>query len=96
MKYYKRHWDESRGDEYDAWGESDWWFEVGEKGSVVRCLQVYSNGISLYYSETHKEDKYGKLPEGPIDVVEFSDYSVKKEQFELSLAQSKPKNMDRI
>jgi hypothetical protein len=28
MPYYRREWRESRGDEFDGWGESEWWFDV--------------------------------------------------------------------
>src|SRR5262245_55019643 len=27
MRYFRREWDESRGDDYDAWSLSEWFFE---------------------------------------------------------------------
>ncbi len=30
-KYYKRKWNEIRGDEYSSWGTSTWYFEVDQK-----------------------------------------------------------------
>jgi hypothetical protein len=29
-RYYKRRWDEVRGDEHNDWGPSTWYFEVGD------------------------------------------------------------------
>jgi hypothetical protein len=31
-RFYRRRWDESRGDEFDAWGHSVWYFEVDNDG----------------------------------------------------------------
>ena len=82
MKYYKREWKELRGDCYDNWGTSIWWFEVDGEGYVIRNIQEYANGKNLFYSETHMEDKYGFLPEGTLDLEEFAAFEITKEEFE--------------
>ena len=92
MRYFKRHWNGSRGDEYDSWGVSDWWFETDNDGYVTRCIQRYQNGNVLLYTEFHKEDKYGMLPEGTIDLTDFEDYIISKNEFEEIFNSVKPIN----
>ena len=82
MHYFRRYWDESRGDKYDSWGKSDWWFETDTDGYVTRCVQKYENGNNLFYSNQHMEDKYGFLPEGKLELNEMSEYSITPNEFE--------------
>ena len=46
-RFYRRRWDQSRGDEFDAWGRSVWYFEVNEDGWPVRQVEVYDTGPVL-------------------------------------------------
>lgn len=52
---------ESRGDEFDAWGHSVWYFEVDNDGRPVRQIEVYDTGPVLRYRPGHEEDQYGAL-----------------------------------
>lgn len=38
-RYYKRRWEESRGDDHDDWGRSTWYFEVADDGYPVRQIE---------------------------------------------------------
>lgn len=76
-KYLKKHWNEGRGDEYDSWGESWWFFEVDADGRVTRQAELYEIGRLLRYSAAHPEDEFGALAETSInpsdaDYVEMS------------------------
>jgi hypothetical protein len=82
MHYYQRRWDEDRGDEYAAWGCSDWYFEAAPDGTVVRQMEVYDNGAALQYHANHIEDTYGGLSEAALDHVEFSAFAIAREDFE--------------
>lgn len=94
MNYFRRIWDESRCDEYDYWGNSEWYFEADEEGYITKNLQIYQNGIELYYSNSHVEDKYGVLPEGALDLGEFSSFSITKQEFETIISNAKPINRE--
>lgn len=96
MHYFKRDWGESRGDEYDSWGCSEWWLELDDEGYTTRCLQKYQNGNVLFYSESHMEDKYGALPEGSLDISEFQEFTISKSLFETALDELKPINVPDI
>ena len=51
-KYYKRKWNETRGDKFDSWGTSMWYFEIGENQYITRQIEIYENGNRLkYHSE---------------------------------------------
>ncbi|MFC0518772.1 DUF6881 domain-containing protein [Mucilaginibacter angelicae] len=82
MKYYKRNWDELRGDEFDFWGTSTWYFECDEDDYVLRQMEIYANGNVLKYDESYQEDKYGGLAEGPLDSEEFAEFEITKDEFE--------------
>lgn len=81
MNYYKRHWDETRGDQYDSWGDSTYYFEVDESDNPVRQIEVYESGKVLRYSTLHPTDEFGALAD-QFDRAEFASYGITKEEFE--------------
>jgi len=86
MKYYKANWEEARGDNFDNWGASTWYFEIDDNDYVVRQIESYKNGNSLKYQEGKKlEDNYGMLSDQPIDkslILENSFKEISNEEFE--------------
>ncbi|QKJ29068.1 hypothetical protein HQ865_04640 [Mucilaginibacter mali] len=75
MKYIKSHWDESRGDKFNYWGTSEWYFELDEDNYVTRQIEIYENGPTLKYDEDNIEDEYGGLAEKTLDLDEM-EYTV--------------------
>jgi hypothetical protein len=82
MRYFKRRWDESRGDEYDSWGASTWYFEVGDDGYAVRQLERYDHGEILKYDETHLDDEFGGLGEKALELDDFAPFEIDRQEFE--------------
>ena len=82
MKYFKRNWNETRGDQYDNWGKSIWLFETNNNGEVLRQIEVYENGKVLKYDNQNIEDEFGGLTDQNLDLIEFENYSIDKEKFE--------------
>ena len=82
MKYFKRNWNETRGDQYDNWGKSIWLFETDNNGEVLRQIEVYENGKVLKYDNQNIEDEFGGLTDQNLDLIEFENYSIDKEEFE--------------
>ncbi len=37
-RYFRRRWDEVRGDEFDGWGHSVWYFEIDDGGYPIRQI----------------------------------------------------------
>lgn len=68
--YVRRHWKEPRGDEHDDWGTSKWYFEVDDKGWVLRQVELYDSGVRRCYDKQHVEDEFGGLSETPLDLSE--------------------------
>lgn len=66
--YVKRHWNELRGDAHDAWGTSWWYFEIEDKGWVLRQIEQYESGMRLRYCERHAKDEFGGLAKKPLDL----------------------------
>jgi len=81
-KYLKRHWNEGRGDEYDSWGGSWWFFEVDADGGVVRQAELYENGRLLRYSAAHPEDEFGALAEVSLEMSDVEYIEMSQEDFE--------------
>ncbi|EAQ50887.1 MULTISPECIES: hypothetical protein [Leeuwenhoekiella] len=82
MKYFKRNWNETRGDQYDSWGKSVWLFETDNNGEVLRQIEIYDNGKVLKYDNQNIEDEFGMLADQNIDLTEFNEFTIKKEEFE--------------
>ena len=82
MKYYKYRWNESRGDQYDNWGFSLWYIEIGEDDFPNRQIEVYDNGKVLKYSQEYLEDEYGGLGDQKLVLSEFDGIECTKMEFE--------------
>lgn len=80
-RYLKRNWDECRGDEFDNWGKSVWYFEIDDKGYPMKQIEKYENAKTLKYDLKNKEDKYGCLGDQVIDFNEFVEFEISKEEF---------------
>jgi len=80
--YFKRAWNDTRGDSYDHWGTSIWYFETKDNGEVIRQIEEYENGQKNKYCNNHKEDKYGGLSIYPLDLPDFQSFKIKKIEFE--------------
>jgi hypothetical protein len=80
--YVKRHWNESRGDEHDAWGTSWWYFEADDKGRVLRQIEQYDSGVRLCYGEQHVGDEFGGLSDKPLDLSEPEYSAISPQDFE--------------
>jgi hypothetical protein len=80
--YVKRHWNETRGDKYDAWGTSWWYFEVDDDGWVIRQIEQYDSGMLLCYSVEHEDDEFGGLAEKTLDLSEAEFSAISAEEFE--------------
>ncbi|MGW0778326.1 hypothetical protein ACWD01_32935 [Streptomyces sp. NPDC002835] len=65
--FFRRRWDESRGDEFDSLGHSVWYFEVGDDGWPARQVEAYDTGPVLRYGPGHEEDRYGGLGQTSLD-----------------------------
>lgn len=81
-RYFKRNWNETRGDEFDSWGTSIWYFETDQSGLPIRQMEVYENGNRLKYDSNKLFDDYGRLGDQPLDIDEFIEFEIKAEDFE--------------
>ncbi|WP_281938892.1 hypothetical protein [Micromonospora sp. AKA38] len=83
-RFYRRRWDESRGDEFDVWGHSVWYFEVNDGGWPVRQVEVYDHGPVLRYGPGHETDRYGGLGQASLDDPEedWSPFVATRDAFE--------------
>ncbi|WP_299884341.1 hypothetical protein [uncultured Lacinutrix sp.] len=90
-KYYKRKWNETRGDEHDSWGTSIWYLEVGKDKYPSRQIELYENGNRLKYHSQKIFDDYGALGDQTIDIDEFGEFEIGKDEFELEWSKSNPK-----
>ena len=82
LTYVKRHWDELRGDEHEAWGTSWWYFEVHHNGTVLRQIEQYDSGVRLCYGGNHKEDGFGGLSQTTLDLSDSTYIAISSQDFE--------------
>ena len=90
--YYKRYWDEPRGDEFDSWGPSWWLFETDDEFWPERQIQIYDAGQVLFYHREHLQDLYGGLSEASLDPEEFEEFRITRAEFEQAWSDCKPLN----
>lgn len=94
MRYFRYDWDETRGDEFDHWGRSTHWYEMGSDGHVARQMEVYENGITLKYDSSHLEDEYGFLTDQPLEPEKYGVPEVAVEEFESEWTKQEALNRD--
>lgn len=82
-RYYKRHSEETRTEQYELWGTCDYYIETNLSGEILRQIEVYENGKRLKYSSQFTEDEFGFLGDQPIDLLEFEEFNIDKNDFEL-------------
>jgi len=80
-RYFARHCDAPRADEYDSWGTFDIFFEFSVQGCPLRQVERYQNGIVLKYDVHHSADGYGGLS-APADLSDVWEFEISEEDFE--------------
>ncbi|MBT2248824.1 hypothetical protein JHV56_08965 [Arthrobacter sp. BHU FT2] len=82
IQYYRRRWNESRGDAFFSWGPATYYFEVGEDGWPTRQIEVYDSGPTLRYGPGHEEDEFGLLGQAPLDQLEdWQPWAISESEF---------------
>ncbi len=83
MNYYRRHWDETTGDELtNSWGTSTFYFETDNDDNIVRQIQLFENGKALKYDKENLDDDFGGLSDQPLDMEEFEEFKISQADFE--------------
>ena len=82
MKYFKKNWEETTGDELtDDWGVSIFYFETDDSLNVLKQIQIFENGNILKYDELNNEDEFGAMADQSLEEEEFLDCEISKEEF---------------
>ncbi|WP_206060829.1 hypothetical protein [Nonomuraea basaltis] len=92
MRFFRRPWDDDRGDEFASWGTSVFYLAVDASGEVRRQVEVYASGVVLDYDEQHDEDRYGGLTYAELDLEEFAPFEITEREFLEDLAELVPVN----
>ena len=90
MHYLKRKWDETRGDQYDHWGNSMWYFETDKYGKVSRQVEEYTIGIRLRYDTEYTSNMYGMLSNAQLELSDSEFEVITVSEFEKKWAQRNP------
>lgn len=70
MRHYRYKWDEIRGDKFNDWGNTVYWFEVDESSHASRQIEEYERGVILKYDSSHPSDEYGFLADQLIEPID--------------------------
>ena len=89
MRYFRRPWDETRGDEHDGWGTAVYYLEVGPDHFATRQLEVHANGVRLKDDEARPTDPYGGLADQALALEEegFLPFEIGRDEFEAAWEQ---------
>ncbi|MBK9940612.1 MAG: hypothetical protein IPP13_03190 [Kouleothrix sp.] len=91
-RYYKGYWPEDRGDEFAAWGGATYYFECNASGYPDQQIEIYDNGITLWFDISHHTDAYGMLSDKPIEPFDEDLQQISREEFYRLLTTIKPYN----
>lgn len=87
-RWFRRRWEEPRGDSFDSWGAATYFFETGEDGWPTRQIEVYDAGPTLRYGPSHTEDEYGQLGQATLDGLDdWTPWRISGEEFEAAWGQ---------
>ena len=81
-QYCKWFWDESLGGDYDTWGTSTYFLELGQDLYAIRQIEIYENGNVLFYDGTHHADNYGMLCDKQLFDEDIQEFGITKAEFE--------------
>ena len=88
--YLKRYWNETRGDKFDHWGTSVWYFETDKKGNVIRQIEEYAVGIRLTYDQKYKADNYGLLSDTRLYLADPEFEKINRDDFDKKWREGNP------
>ena len=91
-KYFKRPWEDSRGDEFDSWGPSVWYFEIAPDRYPMRQIEVYADGTILKYDKQHADDQFGGLGVQQLDVEDFEPFEISSSEFDAAWSNTNARN----
>lgn len=93
MRYFRRGWDEDRGDEYASWGTSTFYLALDDEGYAHVQVEAYADGTVIAYDAKHDEDRYGGLTYAQLDLDEFVPYEIGEREFSKDLGRLRPMNL---
>lgn len=67
LRYVKRRWNEVRGDKYDDFGHSWWYFEIDAACNVIRQIERHDSGVISGCDARTSHDDFGGLSKVPLD-----------------------------
>lgn len=83
-RWYERRWEETRGDDLDAWGPATYYLETDQHGVPVRQVERYDAGPTLRYGPGHEQDTFGQLASVAVDRDEdWSRWVITHDEFEV-------------
>lgn len=91
-KYYKWFWDECFSGDYDHWGTSTYFMEIGLDLYADRQLEVYENGNVLSYDGSHVTDDFGRLCDQRLGHGDIQEFEISKAEFEQVWQTNQPIN----
>jgi hypothetical protein len=87
-RWFRRRWEEPRGDSFDSWGAATYFFETGEDGRPTRQIEVYDAGPTRRYGPGRTEDEFGHLGCATLDGLEdWRPWGISREEFEAAWGQ---------
>jgi hypothetical protein len=91
-RFFRYRWEQSRGDDFDAWGASTWLFATDAHLDVEQQYELYDDGHVLAYDLEHVYDQFGMLADQPFDPCAPGVSEISQAAFEDATASLHPSN----
>lgn len=92
MRFFRRAWEQVRGDKFDGWGTAVYFFETDDELWPQRQLEVYADGNVLAYDKTHVDDEFGGLSQAALEASDFKPFEIAQDDFDSAWKESRPLN----
>ena len=86
MRFFRRRWDEDRGDEHADWGVATYYFATDESGTVREQVEAYEDGHVLRYDEARPADELGMLSDQRLELAEMARYEIDEATWRAAVA----------
>jgi hypothetical protein len=93
VRFFRREWDENRGDQFANWGTSTLYLALDGEGHAHVQVEAYADGTVIAYDAEHAEDRYGGLTYAQLDLDEFAPYEISEREFYRKLSRLHPMNL---
>jgi hypothetical protein len=85
MPFYRRRWNEPRGDDHDDWDAATYYCWI-HQSVLEQQVEVCGFGVILAYDRCHIEDQFGGMSQVELNPDEWSPFEIDIDTYQREIA----------